>query len=245
MRAPIPTMTHIEKMARAAAKTELLLKFLGSGEVYTTADLAGDLLQIDRRRAAALLASLEKQGFLKSEVHSVNARQLRIAGITPHGLAFVDACGGQHFELGRTNAGWIPHRLEIQRCRIAAEAAGWHDWTTERQLRDMQLKKIPDAIATDPNGQRVAIELERFAKTPKRYAEIVAAHMLQVVAEHYSRIEYVCPHGIAKLIQNSMAKVATVKVGGESVTLEDRHRARFSYHNINNWPAAPAEVRNE
>jgi hypothetical protein len=233
-------MSYTQRMARAQAKSDILLKFLGSGEVYTTADIVADLLQIDRRRAAALLVSLEKQGFLNSELHGVNARQLRIAGITPHGLAYIDMAGGQHFELGRTNSSWISHRLECQRIRIAAEAAGWTGWTTERQLRDMQLKKIPDAVATDPAGSLVAIELERFAKTPKRYSEVIAAHLLQVKAGHYSRIEYVSPPGIGRLIRNSIGKIEAVKVNGESVRLEQKHFDRFTFHSIDNWP----EVRN-
>lgn len=110
-------------------------------------------------------------------------------------------------------------------------------------MRDMQLKKIPDAVATDPAGQRVAIELERFAKTPKRYGDVIAAHLLQIKAGHYQRIEYVSPPSIERLIANAIGKVDAVKVNGESVRIEEKHRARFSFHCIANWPAVPAEQR--
>jgi hypothetical protein len=126
--------------------------------------------------------------------------------------------------------------LECQRIRIASEAAGWTNWTTDRDLHLQGLKKIPDAVATDPAGVRVAIELERHAKTPKRYAEILAAHLLQVKAGHYSRIEYVSPPGDERLIRNSMQKVASVKVNGEAVKLEQKHRDRFTFHSIADWP---------
>ena len=43
-------------------------------------------------------------------------------------------------------------------------------------LHSKGLKKIPDAIATSPSGERVVIEIERYVKTPKWYVEIISAH---------------------------------------------------------------------
>ena len=253
MRAPLPRMTYTERMARSQAKSEILLKFLGSGETFTTTDITAELLQIDRRRAAALLASLEQQAALKSESHLVSVAQpgkstkaqraMRIFGITPHGLAMADACGGQHFELGRTNSSWINHRIDSQRMRIRAESAGWTGWITERDLRLQQLKKVPDAVAVSPRGHRVAIECERHAKTPKRYAELIALYIQEIVAGKYHRVEFVCPNGVERLIKNSFKKVESVKVGGEVVRLEQKHFDRFTFHSLDTWPNAESEVK--
>jgi len=243
MRAPLPVMTHAQRTARAQAKAEILLKFLGSGEVYTTADIASSLLQIDRSRAAACLKSLEQAGALKSEAHEVRARVTKLFGITPHGLALAGCFDNPHFELGRTNPSWITHRLATQRMRIAAEAAGWTDWTPERAIlnQGLKLKKVPDAAATDPAGRRVAVEIERHCKTPKRYSEIIVAYLLEIKAGRYQEVHYVCPTGTEKLIEKSFSRIESVKFNGEVVKLEAKHRARFKFFSFDTWPPVPAK----
>ena len=236
MRAPLPQMTYLERCARAQEKAELLLKFLGSGEVFTTAEVAAALLQIDRRRATACLKNLEAQGAVKSESHYVNARKIIIWGITPHGLALADCYGGQFFELSRTNSSWINHRLDIQRMRIKATMQGWTEWTTERNLRLQKLKKIPDALATNLDKNLIAVEIERFAKTPKRYGELIVTYLQEIKIGKYAEVHFVSPPGIEKLIKNSFAKIKTVKIAGETVKLESKHFSRFKFFNFNQWP---------
>ena len=246
MRALLPKMTHAERCARAAAKQQILLEFLASGEVYTTTDIATDLLQITRRRAAACLAALERAGALKSETHSVNARQIKIYGVTPHGLAMADApASAPYFELGRTNPAWINHRLDTQRMRIHAEGASWSDWTPERALRLQSLKKIPDAVATNPAGSRIAIEIERFAKTPKRYGELICAYLQEIKSGKYEEVHFVSPPGIERLIQNAFRKVESVKFNGEIVKLEAKHFARFKFFSFSDWPPCEGELSHD
>ncbi len=236
MRAPLPIMTHAERVARAAAKAEILLKFLGGGEIYTVADIASDLLQIDRRRASACLATLCKAGAIKVETHSVNTRQLKIYGITPHGVAMANCFGAPFFELGRTNPSWINHRLDTQRMRIRAEAVGWTNWIPERALRTEKMKKIPDAVVTDLVGKRIAIEIERFAKTPKRYSELIVLYLQEIKAGKYHEVHFVSPDGIEKLIRNSFCKIETLRFNGEFLKLEEKHKVRFKFFSFNNWP---------
>lgn len=245
MRAPLPQMTHAERMARAQAKSEILLKFLGSGEVYITADVAADLLQIDRSRAAACLNSLERQGALKSETHDVRARFVKQWGITPHGLALADCFCNPFCELGRTNGAQLEHRSACQRMRLKTEAAGgWTDWTPDRIVRLTKgLKKVPDAIATDPIGNRVAIEIERNVKTPKRYSEIIVAYLLEIKAGKYDEVHFVCPAKVEKLVEKSFSRIESVKLNGEVVKLEAKHRARFKFFSFDNWP--PKEEKKE
>lgn len=237
MTSNLPSMTHAQRMARAQAKADILLKFLGSGEVYITADVAADLLQVDRSRAAACMNSLEKKGALKSETHDVRARFVKQWGITPHGLALVDCFDSPFAELGRTNGAQLEHRAACQRMRLKAEAVGgWTDWTPDRMVRLIPgLKKVPDAIVTDHAGNRVAIEVERHVKTPKRYAEIIIAYLLEIKAGRYHEVHYVCPLGTEKLIEKSFSRIESVKLNGETVKLEDKHRARFKFFSFDNW----------
>lgn len=242
MTSNLPQMTHAERTARAQAKTDVLLKFLGSGEVFTTAQVAATLWNVDRRRAAAGMRSMEKRGLLKSEMHDVRAQDVLVFGITPHGLALSDNYGNPRHEMGRTNGAQIEHRICGQRMRIKAEAAGWTDWTPERVIRlTPGLKKIPDAAATNPAGNRIAVEIERSIKTPKRYQEIIVAYLLEIKAGRYSEVHYVSPQGVEKLVRGTFDRIESVKFGGEIVKLEAKHRARFKFFSFDEWPAKPAE----
>lgn len=238
----LPSMTHTQRMARAQDKTDILLRFLGSGEVFTTAQVAAQLWHVDRRRAAAGMRSMEARGLLKSEMHDVRAQDVCIFGITPHGLALADCFGNPHHELGRTNGAQIEHRIAGQRMRIRAEAAGWTAWTPERVIRlTPGLRKLPDAAATDSAGHRIAVEIERSIKTPKRYAEIIVAYLLEIKSGRYTEVHYVSPPGTEKLVRGTFDRIASVKLNGEIVKLEQKHRDRFKFFSFDDWPPTLAE----
>lgn len=238
----LPSMTHTERCARAQEKTSILLKFLGSGEVFTTAQIAAQLWNVDRRRAAAGMRSMETRGLLKSEMHDVRAQDVCVFGITPHGLALADAYGNPRYEIGRTNGAQIEHRICGQRMRIKAEALGWTGWTPERVIRlTPNLKKIPDAAVIAPDGRRIAVEIERSIKTPKRYQEIIVAYLQEIKAGRYTEVHYVSPPGIEKLVRGTFDRIDSVKFGGEVVKLEAKHRARFRFFSFDNWPPMPTE----
>lgn len=238
-RGALPVMSQAEKAARAGAKRSAILAFLASGEVWTTVDIAAQLIGASSRRAAAALAAMEERdSLIASETLAYGGRQIKIYGITPHGLATVGAFDQPHFEKGRTNPSYIQHRLEGQRCRLAAEAAGW-SWQPERAIRIQAgregWRKIPDALAIKA-GERVAIEIERHVKTPKRYAECMVSFLQDIKAGRYHHVLFLSPPGVENLIRRSMEHVQIVKVGGDSVTITPAHRARFRYCSFNNWP---------
>jgi hypothetical protein len=240
-RGALPVMSQAEKAARAGAKRSAILAFLASGEVWTTADIAAQLIGASKRRAVATLDAMERDALIASETLAYGGRSLKLYGITPHGLATVGAFDAPHFERGRTNPAYIQHRLEGQRCRLAAETAGWTGWQSERALRMRAVaekwRKIPDALAINPAGEAVAIEVERFCKTPKRYADLIVSYLQEIKAGRYKYVDFVCPPGVETLVQRAMERVTTVKVGGESAQITDAHRARFCYYSFDNWPA--------
>lgn len=242
MNSNLPSMTHAQRMARAAEKQHALLQFLGSGEVFTTAQIAAQLWQIDRSSASAGLRGMEKRGLLVGETKDVRAQDVRIFGITPMGIALAERFGNPFYQLGRTNGMQIEHRIAGQRMRLKAEAAGWTDWTPERVIRlTPGLKKVPDAAATSPSGLRIAIEIERSIKTPKRYAEIIVAYLLEIKAGRYAEVHYVSPPGVDRLVRGTFERCESVKFNGEIVRLEAKHRARFKFFDFNNWPPKPEE----
>jgi DNA-binding MarR family transcriptional regulator len=236
MIANIPFMTHIERTKRAEAKAQTVCEFLASGEIYSTPEIIAQLLGLDRSRAVACLKTLEKQGFLRSEQHYFEGRHQRIYGVTPQGLALADACDHPYFEGGKTNQGWIPHRLACQRTRLKAAAEGWTGWTPERILRlDKSLKKIPDAVATNPQGQMVALEVERNVKTQKRYADLLVIYLKSIKAGKFSEVHYIAPAGIEKLLERTITNIKSVKVGSEVVQITAEHLSKFKFFNFETW----------
>lgn len=239
-RGAIPAMTHAQRMARAQDKRSALLSFLASGEVWTTAEIAAQVMGVSRRRALDALMAMARDALIASEALPLAGRLLTLYGITPHGCAVADAFDCPHFEKSRTNPSWVEHRVAGQRLRLAAEAAGWRDWLPERALRVRAAqegwKKIPDAVATSPTGEVVAIEVERHCKTPKRYSELWLAYLQDMKAGRFRKVDFVCPAGVEVLVARAMARVTHVKLNGEAVAITEAHRARFGYFNFCNWP---------
>lgn len=236
MRIPPPRMTRAQIETRATEKRQQILDFLASGEVYSAIDVFGALLGTSRPRAFATLVGLERDCALKSEVLTVEGRRMRLWGITAHGLALAERFDSAAFELGKTNPSYVQHRLECQRMRLAAEAVGWRDWIPERALRGRKMRKVPDALALNPAGHRIAVEVERHCKTPKRYAELMIAYLVSIKAGDLREVHFVCPAGIAQLVQKSMARVVEVRHAGERIPVSESHRARFKYFEFSEWP---------
>lgn len=237
MRTEIPKMTYEERQARAQAKRGAILGFLASGEVYTSVVVAAQVMVASPSAAERTLIGLVRDGALKCESHMVSSRKTHIYGITPHGLALMDRFDRPYFQLGRTNSAYILHHLETQRARLAAEEAGWMDWTPGKLLHSQDLKKIPDAIATSPVGVRVAIEIERHIKTPKRYEEIISAHLQSISKKLWREVHYLTPEGLATRVEKAFENVKSVPVNGDRIQLEQAHRDRFRFYELNVWPA--------
>lgn len=237
MRTEIPKMTYEERQARAQAKKDIILGFLASGEVYTSVVVASQVMAASPSTAERTLTSLVRDGALKWESHMVGSRKMHLYGITPHGLALMDRFDRPYFQLGRTNSAYIPHHLETQRARLAAEEAGWTDWTPGKLLHSRGLKKIPDAIATSPAGARVGIEIERYVKTPLRYQEVISAHLQSISKKLWWEVHYLTPEGLAMRVAKAFENVKSVPVNGDRIQLEQIHRDRFRFYELHAWPS--------
>ena len=236
MRTKIPKMTYDERQARAQAKKDTILGFLASGEVYTSVVVATQVMATSPSAAERTLTSLVRDGALKFESHMVGSRKMYLYGITPHGLALMDRFDRPYFQLGRINSAYIPHHLETQRARLAAEEAGWTNWVPGKLLHGQSLKKIPDAIAVSSAGVRVAIEIERHIKTPKRYEEIISAHLQSISKKLWREVHYLTPDGLAMRVAKAFENVKSVPVNGDRVQLEQAHRERFCFYELKGWP---------
>lgn len=237
MRVPPPQLSRAEIESRALEKRQRVLDFLASGEVFTSARIVVALVNIGLRNSQRLLTSMMRDGLVA--VEKIDVLGGSVYGITPRGIALslVDD-PGPHFESGRVGALHIHHHLDCQTARLAAEAVGWREWVPDRRLAARGLRKIPDAISTAPGGAKVAVEIERTIKTPKRYSDIIVAHLQQIKASYYSHVIYVSPRGESHAVQRALKRVETVRVNGESVRLTDAHFARFLFVDLSDFPRA-------
>lgn len=232
----LPRMSFLEKQSRAEAKRELVLKFLASGEVFSTVTILSRVISASPSCTTRTLDYLMRDGALKSEMHVIQCRHSYIYGITPHGLGLVGKFDVRHFELGKTNAAYIPHHLATQVARLSAEEEGWNDWQPGKTLHGQSLQKVPDALATDPVEKRVAIEIERHIKTPKRYGEIISAHLQAITQKRWAEVHYLCPDGLHKKVEAAFAHIDSVFVKGERVPLQQKHRDCFKFFALDAWP---------
>ncbi|MGA8148221.1 MAG: MobC family replication-relaxation protein [Gallionellaceae bacterium] len=233
----IPHMSFLEKQSRADAKRELVLQFLASGEVFSTVTMLSRVISASPSSTLRTLDYLMRDGALKVEEHVIQCRHTHLYGITPHGLGLVGKFDSRHFELGKTNSAYIPHHLSTQSARLNAEESGWGDWVPGKILHGKGIEKVPDALVTSPSGKRVAIEIERHIKTPKRYTEIISAHLQAITQKHWAEVHYLCPDCLHKKVEAAFMHIDSVLVKGERVTLLQKHRDCFKFFALDAWPA--------
>lgn len=99
------------------------------------------------------------------------------------------------------------------------------------------IRKRPDAIASNAEGQIVAIELERSIKTLRRYETIFSIYLQMMKRDEYSQVHYVCPDSkFAPRLERMFSLIKSVPVAGERVPINEKHRARFPVYALDNWP---------
>lgn len=240
--------------ARVADKRQRVLSWLSS-ESYSTSEILQMLLGLSRPQAYQTLKKMERDGLVRLETVERGLQgKNTIWVITPHGATMAADPDAERFEVdyyeaGRVSPLTITHSIDCQRARLAAAASGWREWVSEKQCRsraaaeepDMSKRvkwvKVPDAIATDPAGAIVAVELERTAKTPKRYAGIVAEYLQMMHAQVIHRVDYVCPDPVlVPRLARIFQEVKTVKIKGQDVQITPAILSRFRFTALANWP---------
>lgn len=232
----LPRMSYLEKQSRAEAKRELVLQFLASGEVFSTVAILSRVISASPSSTVRTLDYLVRDDALKSEQHVILCRHSYVYGITAHGLGLVGKFNMRHFELGKTNTSYIQHHIDTQIARLNAEENGWKNWQPGKSLYGQNLEKVPDAIATNANEKRVAIEIERHIKTPKRYSEIISAHLQAITQKRWAEVHYLCPYSLHKKVEAAFMHIDSILVKGERIQLLQKHRDCFKFFALNSWP---------
>lgn len=233
-----------ERALRREEKRWAVLRFLRQ-HLWSTQDILQHVLGLESRQAThKTLTQLESELVLRRHTIHALGGPLTLWGITPHGqaMAFIPAQEtliSAYFEPSRVSEQNIRHQLDLQQLRLKAEASGWSEWIDGDRIGSIGSKgKRPDAIATDTEGRRVAVECERTMKTAKRYEQILVSYLLALKANTISRVIWASPNAeISTRLQAIVFGIKTVKVAGEKVAIDpDRHHRNLYFTEYGRWP---------
>lgn len=223
--------------ARRAEKEKIILNLL-KDERFSTARLIGMLLKTKRTATFETVKRMEKKGLLIQ----AQVDDKRVWGLTPAGAFLADEDGKcRHFDPKRISAITLKHDLAVQRAKIEAMAMGWSHFLAERTLRQMAVKErttwlqVPDAFAVSPRGRKVAFEVERTAKTPKRYKAIFDSYCQMLADRTIQEVVYVCFEDICPRLERLFLKIETMTVDGKIHSFSDSFRKRFHFVTYEEW----------
>ncbi|ECO5951750.1 hypothetical protein G4F23_004602 [Salmonella enterica] len=186
-----------KRMARNAEKQRAVLRFLRH-EYCTTADIVAQLLGVSALPPVyRFLNALTEKGYLRCVSYPIAGRNVRVWGLTPHGVAFAFDDGETAeaipaFQPSKVSVTNLPHKLDVQRLRLLMERAGATNWRyMVGRLKSSGMKQA-DALA-EFDGKTVAFEVERTVKSRKRYAEVLSSYLFNRKAQGIDEIWYLCP----------------------------------------------------
>lgn len=228
---------------RRAEKERIVRTFL-KDEGFSTNKLLGELLNISRTGTFITLKGLEKRGILKQAKvsYELGSGSPCLWGLTRTG-AFLATEDGRytHFDINRVSEITIRHELAVQRVRIKAYHLGWGEWLGGRELRKKAVAErskwlqVPDAFAVSPKGRKVALEVERTVKTPKRYEEILSNFCQMLVDGTVQEIVYICPENICPRLERLFLRIETIFVDGKIRPVNESFRKRFHFVTFEGW----------
>ena len=234
------------RAARAAEKRVLLLRFLRD-EIYTTLQVAGMAMGVGERAARATIARLESAGLVRRWPVELadGLPPLVIVGITSRGQAeafdpATERAIDRAFEPSRRNlAATLRHTLDMQRLRIEAMRAGAvRQWINADRLAAARAgAKKPDAVCLNAHGERIAIEVERSIKAPRRYVAVLEGHLTSIHQRKWSRVIWACPDpATATRVRALVLGISRARVAGIDTRIDpELHHAGLSFCTYSNF----------
>ena len=232
------------QILRITEKRDLITTFLKS-ETFSTPDILSQVVGMKGQGAHATLKAMVRDGLLRCMELPTGHKMQMIYGLTPHAAALAsDFAAGEivtYFEPGKVSCWTLEHALCIQKLRLQLESEGWTDWQSDRQCRREGQKeawlKVPDALATNPQGERVAIEVERSYKSLKRYPDILSSYLQMIRAGRLNKVHYYCVGSVtAKKMRDIFNSIKKIKIQGQDIALEVRHYQQFEFYDFSTTP---------
>lgn len=238
----IASRTEQEKIRKV--KELLILSFL-LDEGYSTLTILALLLTMTPNGTRRILQSMEAKQLIKAYQVAVplNPRKVLVWGLTPTGAAFVtpDNEPLRFFEVGRIKPITMDHSLALQRIKAIGLRGGWGEWNSSSKMlrtaneQRFEWLQVPDSVAISPQGRKVAIELERRLKTPKRYVEILANYAEMLTSEVIQEVFYVCPNELVTRVEREFYRIETIIFRGKIVPVHESLLKRFSFISYTDW----------
>ena len=227
-----------------AEKQSKVLSFLLE-ERFSTAAVLALLLKMTPNGVHRTLLKMEKEGLIKPHTvdFELSAWNLKIWGLMPKGALLAADMNEDlnFFEVGRTKPITIAHSLALQRVKVIALINRWVEWESSSKM----LKKanenrstwiqVPDAVARSPKGRKVAIELERTVKTPKRYVEILANYAEMMSMRIIDEVIYVCPAQLTARLERLFHRIEKIIFKGKVIPTPSGLLERFYFISYEEW----------
>lgn len=234
-----------QKKIRDAKELAILYFLLDEG--YSKVAVLALFLAMTPNGVQRRLRVMEAKQLIK--VHKIdvplNSRKVSIWGLTRTGAALVTPKNEplKFFEVGRVKPITMDHSLDLQRVKAAGLRGGWSEWkSSSKMLKTANMnrsewRQVPDAVAISPEGRKVAIELERTLKTPKRYVEILANYAEMLVSEVVQEVFYVCPDELVKRVEQDFHKIEKIIFRGRVMPVHESLLKRFNFISYTDWEA--------
>jgi hypothetical protein len=240
---------------RIDEKRTIILEFLAA-ETFSTTEIIGNLLDLGRIAAYRTLKAMQRADLVKLyeiEYELAQRGKQTIWGLTPTGAllaADLNDFKVDYYEAGRVALATMAHSIAIQRVKVVGIKKGWSDWISSRKMKQLAQKnksvwlQIPDAFATSPSGKKVAFEIERTVKTPKRYDSILSNYAQMFLDKSVDEVIYICPEKIAKRLEILFSKVGKVIINGKEYPVHENVRKRILFLSFNQWNELNQENKN-
>ena len=185
-------MPRSEQHAHREAITLKALSFLQDETYSTTAVLQELLGYTSRQGIKGMLNKLVKEHLVKHHpIKNLAGRGIDLWGITKRGLYAIDESGVlpdnvRGFEPSRVSLMALPHKVEVQKVKIALLNCGWSiDNIQDHAWQD----KIPDIVISHPTEDAIfALEIELHVKSQKRYAAVIQHYKAAHNSEQMDRV---------------------------------------------------------
>lgn len=228
---------------RGLEKQALILKLLRE-DTFSTVGNVSLYLGISRDNAYRTFKRLEKQGLVILDERPWRLAQrgkCAIWGLTNKGSkAIVGFESCKFYNPKRVSNALIEHSLETQRAKIFAIRSGWI-WVSSRDVYQQAYKEpsrwlqVPDAIATTPKGEVIAIELERSEKSLSRYEGIANNYCQMLYQQTIHGVIYICDAEIKKSVERKILSPEKVFIQGRSNNFNETFKRKFTFLNIEEW----------
>lgn len=225
-------------------KQSKILSFLLEERFSTSAVLAL-LLDMTPNGVQRILLKLEKNELIKAHTvdFELSAWNLKIWGLTPTGALLASDLDEdlKFFEVGRTKPVTIAHSLALQRIKVISLRNGWEQWeSSSRMLKKANESRstwiqVPDAVARSPKGRKIAVELERTAKTPKRYVDILANYAEMMSMGAVDEVVYVCPEALTPRFARLFHRIEKIIFKGKVIPTPTGLLERFYFISYEEW----------